>query len=516
VAVATPSVADQVRAERMRRVAMGTLAAVTSIVVGVAVGAIVSSGHLVAVFFLPALALPLLFWRWPATGVVTLLGAATVFEQFKYAIAGTQLDAFTDRVPLFASLQGGFRLSGFVMSPIDIAVGLMILVWLTRGLTNRSLRVPRTSLAACLGVLLALMLIALLRGLGLGGDQTRAALWEARPWIYLGATYLVSSQFMTSRRALNAVLWTFVLGSGFKAVQGVYIFFGTRNLAPPPDAILAHEESFFFGIFTMLALSLWVYRQRGWLRITATSLLPLVLLADLGNARRTAWLILGADLLVMAVLAYVALPQRRSVIRRFATVLLVVSIVYFPLEWNSTSTFAQPARAVRSAFAPSARDTLSNAYRQQEDTNLAAMIARYSPFGTGFGVQINYNVAPIVDISNVDSFIGYVPHNGVLYVWMRGGLPGELALWMFVAAALLLAIRATRARDPMVAVLGALVACATVAWVIQGYDDMGFYFFRIALAMGCLLGLLEAAMRREARERQAAQGERPTELSRAA
>jgi O-antigen ligase len=218
----------------------------------------------------------------------------------------------------------------------------------------------------------------------------------------------------------------------------------------------------------------------------------------------------------MAVLAYVALPERRPVIRRFATVLLVVSVVYFPLEWNSTSTIAQPARAVRSAFDPSARDTLSNAYRQQEDTNLAAMIARYAPFGTGFGVQINYNVAPIVDISNVDSFIGYVPHNGVLYVWMRGGLPGELALWMFVAAALLLAIRATRARDPMVAVLGALVACATVAWVIQGYDDMGFYFFRIALAMGCLLGLLEAATRREARERQAALDERPAELSRVA
>ena len=321
---------------------------------------------------------------------------------------------------------------------------------------------------------------------------------------------------MASRRALNAVLWTFVLGSGFKAIQGVYIFFGTRNLTPPPDAILSHEESFFFGIFAMLAISLWVYRQRGWLRTTATALLPLVLLADLGNARRTAWLILGADLLVMVALAYVALPERRHVIRRFATVLLVVSVVYFPLEWNSTSTIAQPARAIRSAIAPNARDELSNEYRQQEDTNLAAMIARYSPFGTGFGVLIDYSVAPIVDISNVDSFIGYVPHNGVLYVWMRAGLPGELALWLFVAAAILLSIRATRARDPMVAVLGTLVACATVAWVIQGYDDMGFYFFRIAFAMGCMLGLLEAAMRREAREPQAAPDEKPAELSRAA
>jgi hypothetical protein len=45
----------------------------------------------------------------------------------------------------------------------------------------------------------------------------------------------------------------------------------------------------------------------------------------------------------------------------------------------------------------------------------------------------------------------------------------------------------------MIGLLGAMVACAAVAWVLMGQDDMGFFWFRIAAYFGCLLGLLHAA-----------------------
>jgi O-antigen ligase len=109
-------------------------------------------------------------------------------------------------------------------------------------------------------------------------------------------------------------------------------------------------------------------------------------------------------------------------------------------------------------------------------------------------------VAPLADLTAVDSMIAYVPHNGVLYVWMRMGLPGEVMLWLLVAAAIAAGTRASRSTDPQVQVLGALVACTTVGWLIMGYTDMGFWWFRLALAFGCLLGLLEAAVVRAERE----------------
>jgi hypothetical protein len=57
-----------------------------------------------------------------------------------------------------------------------------------------------------------------------------------------------------------------------------------------------------------------------------------------------------------------------------------------------------------------------------------------------------------------------------------------------------------RAGDRELAVLGALSACAVVAYLVQGYNDMGFFWFRIALCFGTLLGAMEAAHRVLARE----------------
>ena len=64
--------------------------------------------------------------------------------------------------------------------------------------------------------------------------------------------------------------------------------------------------------------------------------------------------------------------------------------------------------------------------------NPGIAIRQTMPFGTGFGHRIPEAV-PNVDISDIDSFISYLPHNGVLYVWLRLGLPGIVAFWMMVA-----------------------------------------------------------------------------------
>ena len=327
------------------------------------------------------------------------------------------------------------------------------------------------------------------------GAHIKNALWELRPWILLCTTYLLAWALLRTRRSLDALLWTLVIGTGFKALQGTYIFFAfARAMVPRPEAILGHEESYFFCVFVLVTAALWMYNQRGALRTTATALLPFVIIADLANARRLAWLLMIVSLILLLVLGYATLPNRRHALRRVFMVCVVVGSVYFPVYWQKTGTLAQPARAIHSAIQPDTRDQSSDLYRQQEDVNLLINIKAAGKLGRGFGIPIVYS-STIADISGADSMIAFIPHNGLLWIWMRLGLQGEIAFWCLIAAALIRACQLARSKEPKLAMLGAIVVCAIVAYTLIGYNDLGFAWFRVAVVMGSLLGAVEAGLR---------------------
>jgi hypothetical protein len=435
-------------------------------------------------------------WRHPASAVIMLLGGVLLVEQFP--VPG--LPSWTDSVPLFTSLSQGASISGLYVNPVELFMGMVVVVWLMRSTALRGFGLPRSPLAAAMAVLLVLVAIAWVRGIGHGGNLT-ASLWELRPWLYLAIAYVLASQLLTNRRQLAAVLWTLVLVTGLKGLQGSYFLISTLGRPTRPDALLAHEEATFFGLYVALTVGLWLFGIRGRLRAVATLLLPAVVLADLGNHRRAAFPILGAAVLLVVVVAAVRLPERRRLIAIVSALTALAGAAYIGAFWNGNGTLAQPARALRSVISPDARDQLSNQYRVLENANLGLAIKHSVPLGQGFGVPIDYSI-PITDISNVDTFIRYVPHDGILYVWMRMGVPGAVAFWMVIASALIAACALTRSRHRGVALLGALAGAAVVAHVIEGYYDLGLFWFREAIVVGALLGAVEAARRMEAAGRE--------------
>jgi hypothetical protein len=199
-------------------------------------------------------------------------------------------------------------------------------------------------------------------------------------------------------------------------------------------------------------------------------------------------------LVALSAVGFACLPGRRRFLGRLAIVIALCAAVYLPLYWDNTGALAQPARAIRSAVSPDPRDELSNFYRVQENANLKLNIEQGGVLGKGFGVPIDYAL-PIADISAVNPLIAYIPHNGVLYVFMRMGVLGGIALWALLAVGIITACRLARAADRELAAIGALVVCALLAYAIQGYNDQGFFFYRIAFAVGCLLGMCEVASR---------------------
>ncbi|MGZ4560684.1 MAG: hypothetical protein ACXVXJ_06885 [Mycobacteriaceae bacterium] len=459
---------------------------------GVLVGQLASGNTPALVVLVPVLLLPVLLWKRPDVGVLIMLGATVTIEQFDFEV-GPRSGTLTAKIPFFHSVTPG---SGITLAELFLA--LLVIFWIMRSVRAGVPLLHLTPLNKSIFALAGLAVVYMLVGASRHGD-IKMALWELRPFVYLTVGYVLASSLVTTTRAIRTMLWVFVVGSGIKAVYAVTIWWSVRSLQPRPEAVAAHEESFFFGLFIFLTLALWIFGQRGWLRRVATVLFPIVLWADMCNSRRTAWAILMIGGVVLAVTAYVRLPNRRRVLRRLAMVTAVIASVYFPAYWHHDGTLAQPARAVRSVIAPDARDEQSNQYRYVENANLALNIQMHKSTGTGFGVPIVYAI-PMVDLRSQNSSIAYIPHNTVLWVWMRMGVLGEVLFWFVIAQAVIAACRLGRAPDREAALFGALVAGAVVAYVIMGNQDLGLYWFRIALCIGILLGAVEGRLRSLRRE----------------
>jgi hypothetical protein len=175
-------------------------------------------------------------------------------------------------------------------------------------------------------------------------------------------------------------------------------------------------------------------------------------------------------------------------------VLAVVAAVYIPAYWNSDGTIGQPAHAIHSQFKPDPRDAASNLYRDQENANLQFDIRQSKDLGTGFGVPIVYAL-PIEDLRATVPILTYETHDSVLYLWMRLGIAGLAVFLIMIAAAIRRAVELARVGDKELAFFGMLTVCAVAAYLVMGYEDLGFSWFRIALCMGVLFGATEAALR---------------------
>ena len=468
-----------------------------AVLTGILAGALTVSGQAKSLFALGAIALVVVIWKAPRFSPIVLIVAALTVEQFPFGaqptvgtsfLTGVTPSDITDRIPLFHGISPHVHISF-----ADLLILTLIAIWLLKRGTAASSPVPRTPVTAAV----AAVLFAVLLGLVLGQvhhGSLRTAFTEVRPYVYLAVAYVIASVYGARRSVLRAALWAFVLASGFKAFQAIYSFIKVRHLQPRPDYVVGHEEALFFALFILLTVALWIFDIPGPLRKTATALAPFVVLADLVNSRRTAWLILGGALIVLSILTMVAVPERRRLMSRILVGVALVSVVYFPAYWNHTGALAGPARAVHSAISPDTRDKLSDLYRVQENADLKTNIREGGVLGKGFGVPIDYRVLT-TNISSIDPLIAYIPHNGVFYILMRMGLLGGIAFWSLLGVGIIGGCRLVRSHDREAALVGALVTCALVGYALEGYNDQGFFLYRVAFVIGSLLGLAEGARR---------------------
>ncbi|MEO7002753.1 MAG: hypothetical protein ABI068_13150, partial [Ktedonobacterales bacterium] len=160
---------------------------------------------------------------------------------------------------------------------------------------------------------------------------------------------------------------------------------------------------------------------------------------------------------------------------------------------HSTGSFASPARAVISVFEPNAtdaRDLSSNQYRIIEDADLKYTEAQSPLLGYGFGKPfLQPQVLP--NVVELDPYYLYIPHNNVLWVWMRLGPLGYAALWYLFGSAIVMGCVIARRLKHRELQLFAIFAVATLVMeVILAYSDYQFFFYRNMIFTGVLMGVL--------------------------
>lgn len=462
-----------------------------SLIIGLSLG--LGAGAPALVMFLGVIIGVPVVWRKPILGAYFLIAAMALVEPFNMLFP----DSLTDRIPLHKPLdQLGLPLP---VTAIEATMAGMLGLIVLKNITNRKplLRVGPVFIA--MGIFLMFVFYGAARGYGTSGDAV-TIVWETRTLFYPILMYLIIHNLITTRAEARQMMWLFLGAVAFKGLIGVFRLIFTLRLdlgsiteVSRANSLMAHEESLFFVAFLVFGLLLFIFNaDRQQLKFIAYASFP-VALALLANQRRAGILAMVLSITVIFIVVYVQMPNKRRVLIYAAIALFLFSIPYLTLFRNGGGGFiGEPASAVLSTIRPDPRDSGSNEYRVIEGENVGLNIALNPYTGKGFGVPMQILV-PLPDLTSIFPLWAYIPHNTVLWIWMRLGILGFAAFWFMVGRMLLSSTMvAGNEKDPYLKAIALLTVTLVMAWVMQGLVDMGIVDNRLNMLVGAMVGLTVA------------------------
>ncbi|HMA34529.1 MAG TPA: O-antigen ligase family protein [Chloroflexia bacterium] len=426
----------------------------------------------------------------PVFGVYVVLAGSLLLEQ--YAIDGLA-DPITKRIPLFVNIGGTDEywnlwthenLSWFTANLLEV-----LLVWTALALWLRErkahpLRLGR--LGAPLLIFLGAVTFSWVFGLLQGGDF-KVSLWEIRALFYMGACYLLTVNLIRTPGQVRIAGWIVIVTIGIKALQGIY-----RYVVPFHGdltnvyAVTGHEDALFFDTLLLLAAAFAIYGGPIRQRLLTWGLVPFTIFTLFATRRRAAIF----ALLVGGIALLVTLPPaKRAMLPKILVPLFLVGLLYVGAFYNSDLSLAKPIQMVKSLYQPTdPRDASSNLYRDLEQYDVMRTIRHNPILGVGFGrpyemlIQLPEIPFPLRD---------YIPHNEILWIWLKMGTTGFLIFWLFIGACIVqgsLVLR--RLKDPYFQSLAAIILALVLMQIVIAYADLQLTFYRNMVYLGVMLGVL--------------------------
>lgn len=391
-----------------------------------------------------------------------------------------------------------YTADGLTIKPLEIVLVAITGVWLA----NRW--VGRAESPLVLGALFKPLLlftvtifIGMVWGVGRGGDF-RVAVFEVGPLLYIPLVYLLAVNLFTTLRHYHLAMWGILAALAIESAHGVYRLPAIRELVAEDASPVEHTAALHMNLlFLTLVSSLWFGTKRIGLRLLLVMMSVPTMWLYLDAQRRAAvvGLIIGG-----LFLAGVLFSRDRAKFKRVVPAMFLIGLLYTGAFWTVETGPGFPAQAIKIILVPDASaeaDASSDLYREIENFDLNATIRSSPILGIGFGQRF-YQPIPLPDISFFE-FWEYIPHNSVLWMWLKVGIVGFLAFLYCIAYGIARGIRgAAAARDPddarLIATLAAYIPMTfVVAFVDITFDAQTTVLFGLALALMTSLDRFETA-----------------------
>ncbi len=392
----------------------------------------------------------------------------------------------------FSSAESLFYVSkSLIFNPMETYIVLTFLSWLGRALPMRKVHFQKGDVLVPATIFLLFVIFGLGYGIARGGSLN-IALWEVRPFFYLYTMFLLSTNLLSQREHYR---YLFMWASAALVIEGIagtcFYIFGLQGSLAGVEAITEHSAAIHINTVFVLLLAAWLYRSSPlkWTGLLAG--LPFLLITYIADQRRAAIVSLAVAIAIFAFILY--FENRRGFWLIVPTVGMV-GLIYIAAFWNSSGALGMPAQAIKSVVAQdssSVRNQSSNIYRVLENIDTGFTIHQHPLTGVGFG-NVFYLLVPLPDISFF-LWWNYLPHNSIIYVWVKTGAGGFLAMLFFIGTAIVTGARVvmrTRDREAKTFLLTGLIYI--MMHFLYAYVDIS-WDARSMLYMGAIVGMLNSA-----------------------
>lgn len=422
----------------------------------------------------------------PHQGFYVMLAAVIVVE------GASSMPFVKEAMPMYQSIGDFAGPLDIPLSPLELV--LLVLLWAAYRQASDVDQFRSGEFLVPLLLMSAGLLMGLARGVGNGGDFS-VAFHEVRALLFLPVVYLVSFNLMRERPHFVDLSKVLVLAVGAMAAGTLWTHFTVVRPGKQDTSLdvlfLSHENALFAGLLVVFAAALLIWGRGQRTRFIAAVAGLLALAALLVLKRRAGVIALDAGLLLMGL---VLLRQNFRLFLVVMPIVLLFSAIYLAMYWDSTGSLSQGARSFRTAIGQEsqAEDISSEEYRAREAFNVEFNIRSDPVLGLGFGNPYAFP-APLPDLTGFWSFQRYIPHNTVLWVWMKGGIVAFVLLLGLVGHATMRGAAVARSDlEPLLRAWAIAAAAAIPMVFLFGWQDLGLSSPRVTLLLGLCLGLIAA------------------------
>jgi O-Antigen ligase len=308
----------------------------------------------------------------------------------------------------------------------------------------------------------------------LTGHNRSVAILEVRPLMYLCALYLLITTLFTNRQQYRIAFGVALLAIGIQSLFALKYWASLSAIEREvAESLSEHSAAVAMNVVFLCVIALFVFKGSNWKKWTLLAMVPVVLWVYLLSQRRAAMIALFAGFIVLFGVLFV---RNRRLFWRITPVVFVVGVLFVAATWKATGALSLPATAVKTVLFPgqlTEEDARSDLYRELEAYNLWFTIRQQPILGAGFGHRFTV-VRPMPSISFFE-FWQYLPHNSVLWVWVKTGYFGFVAmLYMFARAVQLGARTVARLRSADDAAIVTAAVAYVVMFLIFAYVDIGW------------------------------------------